>query len=174
MPLLNNKSTSEVFLALFWYVNIESEVGEPTSLAMLKIMTRLRMPSVTREPIECLSRVLDGTLVACGLRIGKRPHKLQILKTKQRCTHKLLSHFTHLKLAFHKLINGKLCVSWCTCTPGTQEFDALTACGVIVSSPLANKVRSSSILKGWKDYGMIARGPLTLVIGLELHASLSI
>jgi hypothetical protein len=57
--------------------------------------------------------------------------------------------------------------SWCTCTPGTWEFDALTACGVVVSSPLTNKVHSSSVLRGWKDYGMIAWAPLALVIGIE-------
>jgi len=57
--------------------------------------------------------------------------------------------------------------SWCTCTPGTQEFNALTACGVVLSSPLANKVRSSSVLRGRKYYGMTAQAPLALVIGLE-------
>jgi hypothetical protein len=36
--------------------------------------------------------------------------------------------------------------SLCTCTPRTQEFDALVACGVVVSSPLANKVCSSYVL----------------------------
>jgi hypothetical protein len=30
--------------------------------------------------------------------------------------------------------------SLCTCTPRTREFDGLTACGVVVSSPFANKV----------------------------------
>ncbi len=40
--------------------------------------------------------------------------------------------------------------SWCTCTPGTQEFDALEAYGVVVSSPFANKVRFSSVLRGRK------------------------
>jgi len=54
-------------------VNVESEVGEPISLTMLELMTRLRTPSTTCEPIECLSKVLDGTLVACGLRISKEP-----------------------------------------------------------------------------------------------------
>jgi hypothetical protein len=29
-----------MFLTLFRYVNVESEVGEPTSLAMLKLMTK--------------------------------------------------------------------------------------------------------------------------------------
>jgi len=53
-------------------VNAELEVGEPTSLAMLELVTKLRMPSTTREPIECLSKVLDGTLVACGSGIGRR------------------------------------------------------------------------------------------------------
>jgi len=52
-------------------VNVESEVGKPTSLAMLELMTILRMPSATREPIEYLSKVLDGTSVACGSGIGK-------------------------------------------------------------------------------------------------------
>jgi hypothetical protein len=54
-------------------VNVELEIGKPTNLAMLKIMTRLRTPSPTHEPIECLSKVLDGTPVACGLGISKRP-----------------------------------------------------------------------------------------------------
>jgi hypothetical protein len=62
----------------------------------------------------------------------------------------------------------KNCVfSWCTCTPKTQEFDALTTCGVLVSSPLSNKVCSSPMLRGRKDYGMAARAALALVIGLE-------
>jgi len=47
-------------------VNVESEVGKPTNLAMLELVTKLRTPSTTREPIECLSKVLDGTSVACG------------------------------------------------------------------------------------------------------------
>jgi hypothetical protein len=72
MPLLNNKFTSEVFLAPFLYVNVESKVGEPTSLTMLKLMIRLRTPSETCEPIECFSKVLDGTHIACGSRIGRR------------------------------------------------------------------------------------------------------
>ncbi len=73
MPLLNNKSTSEVFLVPFWYVNVESEVGELTNLAMIKLVIRLRTPFTTREPIECLSKVLDGTHVACGSGIGRGP-----------------------------------------------------------------------------------------------------
>jgi hypothetical protein len=38
---------------------------------MLGLMTKLRTPSTTREPIECLSKVLDGTLVAYGSGIGR-------------------------------------------------------------------------------------------------------
>jgi hypothetical protein len=71
MPLLSKKSTSEVFLTPFWYVNVELEVGEPTSLTMLKLVTRLRTPYATREPIECLSKLLDGTPITCGSRIGR-------------------------------------------------------------------------------------------------------
>jgi hypothetical protein len=71
MPLLSNKSTSDVFLAPFLYVNVKLEVGEPTSLAMLELVTRLRRPSTTGEPIECLSDLLDGTHVACGSEIGE-------------------------------------------------------------------------------------------------------
>jgi hypothetical protein len=74
MPLLNNKSTSEVFLAPFWYVNVELEVGEPISLTMLELVTKLWTPSRTREPIECLFKVLDGTPIACGLGIGRGPN----------------------------------------------------------------------------------------------------
>ncbi len=54
-------------------MNVKSKVREPTSLAMLELVTRSRMPSATHEPIECLSQVLDGTLVACGSRIGRGP-----------------------------------------------------------------------------------------------------
>jgi hypothetical protein len=52
-------------------VNVESEVGEPTSLTMLELMTKLQTTSITRELIECLSKVLDGTPVACRLGIGR-------------------------------------------------------------------------------------------------------
>jgi hypothetical protein len=71
--MLNNKSTNEVFLTPFGYMNVESKVGEPTSLAMLKLMTKLQTPSTTCELIKCLSKVLDGTPTACGSGIGKRP-----------------------------------------------------------------------------------------------------
>jgi hypothetical protein len=60
-----------VFLIPFWYANIKSEVGKPTSLAMLELVTKLRTPSTTRELIECLSKVLDGTSVACELGIDR-------------------------------------------------------------------------------------------------------
>jgi hypothetical protein len=69
--LLSNKSTSEVFLAPFWYVDVESKVAEPISLARLKLVTRLRTTSIINELIECLSKVLDRTHVACGFRIGR-------------------------------------------------------------------------------------------------------
>jgi hypothetical protein len=52
-------------------VNVELEVGKPTNLAMLELMTKLRMPSTTCEPMECLSKVLDGTPVTCGSKIGR-------------------------------------------------------------------------------------------------------
>jgi hypothetical protein len=52
-------------------VNVELEVGEPTSLAMLELVTRLRMPSITREPMEFFPKVLDETHVVCGSGIGR-------------------------------------------------------------------------------------------------------
>ncbi len=52
-------------------MNVKSEVGKPTSLAMLELVTRLQMPFAIGEPIECFSKVLDGTPVACGLGIGR-------------------------------------------------------------------------------------------------------
>ncbi len=55
-------------------MNVESEVGKPINLAMLELMIRLQTPSATREPIECLSKVLDGTPITCGLGIGRRLH----------------------------------------------------------------------------------------------------
>jgi hypothetical protein len=54
-------------------VNVESKVGEPNNLVMLELVTRLRTPFATCEPIKCHSKVLDGTPVACGLRIGRGP-----------------------------------------------------------------------------------------------------
>ncbi len=62
----------------------------------------------------------------------------------------------------------------CTCIPGTRKFDALAACGVVVSSPLPNKVCSSFVLKGQKDNGMTIQAPLALVIGLELDTNPSV
>jgi hypothetical protein len=73
MPLLNNKSINEVFLAPFRYVNVESEVGKPISLVMLELMIKLRTPFVTCELIKCFSKVLDGTPIACGLGINRGP-----------------------------------------------------------------------------------------------------
>jgi len=61
--------------------------------------------------------------------------------------------------------------SQCTCILGARKFDALIACGVIVSFLFANNVRFSSMLRGRKDCGMIVQAPLTLVIGLEPNVS---
>jgi hypothetical protein len=174
--LLSNKSTSEVFLVRFWYVNVELEVGESTTLAMLEIVTRLRTPSITGEPNECLSKVLDGTPVACGFEISIE------LDVVFRVSFSTTIMSLVLSFKFWKQNNGVLisfwttsriwswhsinllvenCVfSWRTCTLRTQKFDALTACGVVVSNPLTNKVRSSSVLRGQKDYGMIAQALL--------------
>jgi hypothetical protein len=168
-------------------VNVESEVGKPTSLAMLELVTRLWTPSMTREPIECLSKVLDGTSVACGLRIGRRPN-LMFRVSSSTVIMSLVLSFKSWKLnngvltsfyatsciwSWHSISwSMENCVfPWCTCIPGTREFDALIVCGVVVSSPFANKVRSSSVLRGRKDYGMTVRAPLALVIGLEPDAS---
>jgi hypothetical protein len=57
-------------------VNVESKVRQLTNLAMLKLVTRSRTPFPTREPIECLPKVLDGTPITCGLGISKGPHVL--------------------------------------------------------------------------------------------------
>ncbi len=55
-------------------MNVKSEVGKPTSLAMLELVTKLQMSSATHELIECLSKVLDGTSIACGSGIGRGPN----------------------------------------------------------------------------------------------------
>ncbi len=140
-PLLSNKSTNEVFLTPFWYVNVESEVGEPTTLAMLKLVTRLRMPSTTHEPIECLSKVLDGTHVACGSAIGRGPNVMfrvsstspimsLVLNFKSwKLNNSVLTNFCAISRiwSWHSISwSVENCVfSWCTCTLGTWEFDAL-------------------------------------------------
>jgi len=190
MPLLSNKSTSELFLTPFWYVNVESKVREPISLTMLELVIRLWTPFATREPIECLSKVLDGTPVACGLGIGKRLDvvfrvsfnttimSLVFSFKSWKLNNDVLTTFwaTPCIWSWHSISRSvENCVfSWCTCTLGTRKFNALTACGVVVSSPLANKVHYSSVLKGRKDCGMIVWAPLALVIGLELDASPSV
>jgi hypothetical protein len=129
-------------------------------------MTRLRTPSTTCELIECLSKLLDGTLVACGSRIGRG------LDVMCRVSFNIVIISLLFSFKSWKLNNGVLtsfrtishiwswhstrwlvenCVfSWCTCTPGTRKFDALIACGVIVSSPLTNKVHFSFVLGGQK------------------------
>jgi hypothetical protein len=179
-----------VFLVLFWYVNVELEVGKPTNLAMPELVTKLRKPSTTHEPIECLSKVLDGAHVACGLGIGKGLHVVFRVSFSIAIMSLVLT-FKSWKLNYDILISfcttsriwswhsisysvANYVFSWYTCTPGTQKFDALAACGVVVSSPLPNKVRSSSMLRGRKDCGMIAQTPLTLVIGLEPDANSSV
>ncbi len=58
------------------------------------------------------------------------------------------------------------------CFPNVHVL--VTACGVIISSPLANKVRSSFVLRGQKNYGMTTRAPLALVRGLDLDVSPSV
>jgi hypothetical protein len=63
-----------MFLVPFWCVNVESEVRKPISLAMLELMTRLWTLNIKCEPIECLSKVLDETPIACGSRIGRGPN----------------------------------------------------------------------------------------------------
>jgi hypothetical protein len=179
-----------VFLAPFLYVNVESKVREPISLAMLKLVTKLQMPSITHEPIEWLFKVLDRTFLACRLRIGKEPNVMF------RISFSTIIMSLVLSFKSWKLNNGVLisfyatsriwswhsiswsmenCVfSWCTCTLGTQKFDALTTSGVVVSSPLANNVCSSFVLRGRKNYGMTIWAHLALVIGLEPDASPSI
>jgi hypothetical protein len=131
MPLLNNKSTSEVSLAPFWYVN-----GEPISLAMLELVTRLRTPSITREQIECLSKMLDRTLVACGSGIGKG-HDVVFMSSFSTAIMSLVLNFKSWKLINSVFTN--FCtisriwswhsISWsvencvfssCTCTPRTR------------------------------------------------------
>jgi len=140
--------------------------------------------------IECFSKVLDGTSVACGSGIGKG------LDVVFKVSSNTIIMSLVLTFKSWKLNNGVLTsfwaishiwswhsISWlvenyvfslCTCTPRTREFDALIAYGVVVSSPLTNKVRSSSVLRGWKDCGMTTRAPLALVIGLEPNAGPSI
>jgi hypothetical protein len=55
-------------------VNVKSKVRESINLVVLKLVTRLRMPSATHEPIECLSKLLDGTPIACRSGIGRGLH----------------------------------------------------------------------------------------------------
>ncbi len=134
--------------------------------------------------------MLDGTPVTCGSGIGKEPDVMFNVSFSTAIMSLVLSFKSR------KLNNGVFksfyatshiwnwhsiswsvenCVfSWCTCTLGTQEFDALATCGVVVSSPFTNKVCSSFVLKGWKDYGMTALAPLTQVIRLEPDASPSV
>ncbi len=157
---------------------------------MLELVTRLRTSFTTREPIEYLSKVLDGTSIACGSGIGKGPDVVFKVSSKivimslvlsfksWKLNNGVLTRFcaTSCIWSWHSISwSMENCVfSWCTCTLGTREFDALTACGVVFSSPLANKVCYSSMLRGWKDCGMTVRAPLALVIGLEPNVNPSV
>jgi hypothetical protein len=143
--------------------------------------------STTREQIKCLSKVLDGTPVACGSGICKGLDVVfrvsfntvimsLVLSFKSwKLNNSVLTNFctTSRIWSWHSIsLLVENCVfSWCTCTHGTRKFDALVACGVVVSSPLANKVCFSSMLRGRKDYGMITRVLLVVVVGLEPYAS---
>jgi hypothetical protein len=150
-------------------------------------VTKLWTPSTTCEPIECLFKVLDGTHVICGSGIG-RGLNVVFRVSFNTVIMSMVLNFKSWKLNNYVLINFcaisriwsshsiswsvENCVfSWCACNPRTWKFDALATCGVVVSFPLTNKVRSSSVLRGQKDYGMTARGPLVLVIGLELNVN---
>jgi len=147
------------------------------------------MPSTICEPIECLSKVLDGTHVACGLGIGRGldvmfsiSFSITIMclvfsfKSWKLNNDVFTSFYAISRIwSWHSISwSMKSCVfSWCTCTLGTWEFVALAACGVIVSSPLANKVRSFFVLRGWKNYDMTVWA-LALVIALEPDANPSV
>jgi len=133
---------------------------------------------------------VDGTPVKCGLGIGRG------LNVVFKVSFSITIMSLVLSFKIWKLNNGVLtsfcttsriwswhsiswsvenCVfSWCTCTLGTWKSDALTTCGVVVSSPFANKVCFSSVMRGWKDYGMTFQASLALVIGLELDGSPSV
>jgi hypothetical protein len=153
-------------------------------------MTKLQTPFATCEPIECLFKVLDGTPIACGSGISTGPDvvfKLSfnivimslVLSFKSwKLNNRVLTSFCYTSCiwSWHSINwSVKNCVfSLCTCTPTTWEFDALIACGGVVSSPLANKVCSFSVLRGRKYCGMTTQALLALVIGLELDASPSI
>ncbi len=171
-------------------MNVESEVGKPTNLTMLELVTRLQTSFATREPIECLSKVLDGTPIACGSGISRRPDvvfrvsfstaimslvfsfkswKLNNSVFTSFCATSRIWSWQYISWSMENYV-----FSWCTCIPRTRKFDALAACGVLVSSPLANKMRYSSVLRGRKDYGMIVQAPLVVVIGLEPSASPSV
>jgi len=150
---------------------------------MLELVTILRTPLVIHVPIECLSKVLDGTPIACGLGIGKRPDVMfrvsfsitimsMVLSFKSWKLNNgvLTSFYTTSRIWSWYSISWSMenCVfSWCTCPLRTWEFDALVACGAVVSSPLTNKVHFSSMLRGRKNCGMIVQAPLALVIGFE-------
>jgi hypothetical protein len=132
-------------------VNVELEVREPTSLTMLKLVTRLWTPFVTCEPIECLSKALDGTLVACGSWIDRGPGVVfkesfgtaimsLVLSFKSwKLNNGVCTSFrpTSLIWNWHSIswsMENRV-FSWCTCIPGIREFDALATCGVVISSP---------------------------------------
>jgi hypothetical protein len=136
------------------------------------------------------NQVLDGGPVACGFGIGRGPNVVfrvsfstaimsLVLSLKSwKLNNSVLTSFwaTSCIWSWHSIsLSVENCVfSWRTCTPGTREFDALATCGVVVSSPLANKVRSSSVLRGRKDCGMTAWALLALVIGLGTDANPSV
>jgi hypothetical protein len=139
---------------------------------MLELVTRLRTTFVTCELIKCLSKVLDGTLVACRLRIGRGPNVVF------RVSFNIIIMSLVFSFKSWKLNNGVLTsfcatshiwswhsISWsmencvffrCTCTFGTREFDALATCGVVVSFPPCQQgaffFHVEKTKKLWHDY----------------------
>jgi hypothetical protein len=162
-------------------VNIKSVVGEPTNLTMLGIVTRLRTSSTTRELIKFLSKVLDGTHVACGSRIGRGPHVVfrvsfsttimsLVLSFKSwKINNGVLTNFcatSHI-WSWHSIswLVENCVFSLCTCTLGTREFDALAAYGDYSNS-------SSPINKTWSICESISLNYLPSGRNSRCHTSL--
>jgi hypothetical protein len=120
--------------------------------------------------------VLDGTHVACGLGIGRGSDVVfrvffniaiisLVLSFKSwKLNNGVFTSFCAISCIWNWHSISWLvenCVfSWCTCIPGTQKFDALTACGVVNFLPFHQKgvffsrVERTKLL--WHDYSSLS------------------
>jgi hypothetical protein len=71
MPLLINKPISEVFLVPFWYVNVKSEVREPTNFVATPLWGKCEVPFTLLKTQSAIARVKTPCIEVFFYTFGK-------------------------------------------------------------------------------------------------------